>query len=200
MTCESSIQALRRGRAQGYPVMGESCTQYFFLTVEDHLAAPGFEGAKYVCSPPIRSTYDQGILWQAIKDGTLQHVSTDHCNFWFEGGSGPWQEWAAAHTNGQWNEFEAQDPTYRRPGKELGKGNFSKIPNGMPGLEERMMVMWEHGVNAGRISPSRLRPTIHWIGGAGVFRFDRTVPGSQGSDLSSRFCPKACEISCCRDS
>ncbi len=155
MTCESAIQALRRGRAQGYPVMGESCTQYFFLTVEDHLAAPGFEGSKYVCSPPIRTTYDQGILWQALKDGTLQHVSTDHCNFWFEGGHGPWQEWAAAHNNAEWNEFEAQDPSYRRPGKELGKGDFSKIPNGMPGLEERMMVMWEHGVNAGRISPSR---------------------------------------------
>jgi dihydropyrimidinase len=155
MTCEPAIQALRRGRALGYPVMGETCTQYFFLTVDEHLAAPGFEGAKFVCSPPIRSAYDHGVLWQAIKDGTLQHVSTDHCNFWFEGGRGPWQEWAKAHNGGDWVEFESQDPTYRRPGKELGKGNFAKIPNGMPGLEERMMVMWEHGVNAGRITPSR---------------------------------------------
>src|SRR5215216_4017719 len=58
MTCEESIDALRRGRAEGYPVMGETCVQYFFLTVDEHLAAPGFEGAKYVCSPPIRSEHD----------------------------------------------------------------------------------------------------------------------------------------------
>jgi dihydropyrimidinase len=155
MTTESAIEALRRGRALGYPVMGESCTQYFFLTVDDHLAAPEFEGAKYVCSPPIRSTHDQAVLWQAVKDGTLQAVSTDHCNFWFNGGVGPYQEWAKAHNGGNWVAYEQQDPTYRRPGKELGKGNFAKIPNGMPGLEERMMVIWEHGVNAGRISPTR---------------------------------------------
>jgi dihydropyrimidinase len=155
MTCEPSIEALRRGRKAGYPVMGESCTQYFFLTVEDHLGAPGFQGSKYVCSPPIRTTYDHGVLWQAIQDGTLQHVSTDHCDFWFEGGVGPWQEWADSHPNGDWPAYEAQDPTYRRPGKELGKGNFAKIPNGMPGLEDRMMVMWEHGVNTGRLSPTK---------------------------------------------
>ena len=155
MTTESAISALRRGRAAGYPVMGESCTQYFFLTVDDHLAAPEFEGAKYVCSPPIRSVEDQAVLWQAVKDSTLQAVSTDHCNFWFEGGIGPWQEWAKAHNGTNWVGYEKQDPSYRRPGKELGKGNFAKIPNGMPGLEERMMVMWEHGVNSGRISPTR---------------------------------------------
>lgn len=155
MTTESAVEALRRGRALGYPVMGESCTQYFFLTVDEHLAAPGFEGAKYVCSPPIRDTHDHAVLWQAVKDGTLQAVSTDHCNFWFEGGVGPWQEWAKAHNGGDWVAYESQNPSYRRPGKELGKGNFAKIPNGMPGLEERMMVMWEHGVNQGRISPTR---------------------------------------------
>lgn len=155
MTCGPAVDALRRGRALGYPVMGESCTQYFFLTVDKHLAAPGFEGAKYVCSPPIRSTQDHKILWQAIKDGTLQAVSTDHCNFWYDGGKGPWQDWAKQHNGTDWVGYEKQDPSYRRPGKELGLGNFAKIPNGMPGLEERMMVMWEHGVNQGRISPSR---------------------------------------------
>lgn len=155
MTTESAIEALRRGRQQGYPVMGETCCQYFFLTVEEHLGAPGFEGAKYVCSPPIRSTYDQQVLWRAVQDGTLQHISTDHCDFWYEGGVGPWQEWADAHPEGAWAEFEAQDPSYRRPGKELGKGDFSKIPNGMPGLEDRMMVIWEHGVNSGKLSPTK---------------------------------------------
>ncbi len=168
MTTESAIEALRRGRQQGYPVMGESCTQYFFLTVDEHLGAPGFEGAKYVCSPPIRSTDDHGVLWRALQDGTLQHVSTDHCDFWYEGGVGPWKEWMDSHPNGDWPEYEAQDPSYRRPGKELGKGNFAKIPNGMPGLEDRMMVMWEHGVNTGRLSPTKF-VELHCTNPAKIF-------------------------------
>ena len=80
----------------------------------------------------MRQPKDAPVLWRALANNGLQVVSTDHCPFWFEGG-----------VQG------------RTPGKELGKGNFAKIPNGMPGLEERMMVMWEHGVNTGRISPSR---------------------------------------------
>lgn len=154
MTCEPAIEALRRGRALGYPVMGETCTQYFFMTVDEHLAAPGFEGAKYVCSPPIRTPHDQKVLWQAVRDGTLQIVSTDHCDFWYDGSKGPWQEWLEAR-KGSWAEFENQNPSYRRPGKELGKGNFAKIPNGLPGIEDRMLVMWHEGVNKGRLSPSR---------------------------------------------
>ena len=133
MTCESAIDALRRGRALGYPVMGETCVQYFFLTVDEHLGAPGFEGAKYVCSPPIRSAHDHGVLWQAVRDGTLQIVSTDHCDFWYDGGHGPWQEWNERTGGADWVGYEKQDPSYRRPGKELGLGNFAKIPNGMPG-------------------------------------------------------------------
>jgi dihydropyrimidinase len=154
MTCEPAIEALRRGRSLGYPVMGETCTQYFFMTVDEHLAAPGFEGAKYVCSPPIRTLHDQKVLWQAVRDGTLQVVSTDHCDFWYDGSKGPWQEWLEAGT-GTWAEFESQNPSYRRPGKELGKGNFARIPNGLPGIEDRMLVMWHEGVNKGRLSPSR---------------------------------------------
>ncbi|MFZ4815960.1 MAG: dihydropyrimidinase, partial [Phototrophicaceae bacterium] len=170
MTCEPAIAALRRGRALGYPVMGETCVQYFFMTVEDHLAKPGFEGAKYVCSPPIRTTYDQGVLWQAVRDGTLQIVSTDHCDYWYEGGKGPWQAWAEAHpgSNGAWTEYEQQDPSYRRPGKERGIGNFSKIPNGLPGIEDRMLVMWEAGVNGGKLSPSQF-VELHCTNPAKVF-------------------------------
>lgn len=153
MTCEPAVDALRRGRALGYPVMGETCVQYFFMTVEDHLAKPGFEGAKYVCSPPIRTVHDHTVLWQAVRDSTLQVISTDHCDFWYEGAKGPWEEWAK--TGKPWADFEAQNPSYRRPGKELGIGNFAKIPNGLPGLEDRMMVMWDAGVNSGKLSPSR---------------------------------------------
>ena len=155
MTCEPAIEALRRGRALGYPVMGETCIQYFFMTVEDHLAQPDFHGAKYVCSPPIRTTHDHGVVWQAVRDGTLQVVSTDHCDFWFEGGVGPVEEWVAEHGGRNWAEFEAQDPTYRRPGKELGRGDFSKIPNGLPAIEDRMIALWHAGVNGGKITPSR---------------------------------------------
>ncbi|HLA45880.1 MAG TPA: amidohydrolase family protein, partial [Aggregatilineales bacterium] len=112
-------------------------------------------GAKYVCSPPIRTAHDHGVLWQALRDGTLQAVSTDHCDFWYEGAVGPWKDWQEETNNSRWDDFEAQNPTYRRPGKELGAGNFAKIPNGMPGLEDRLMVMWHHGVNSGRFSRSR---------------------------------------------
>ncbi|MCB8961433.1 MAG: dihydropyrimidinase [Ardenticatenales bacterium] len=131
MTCEEAVEQLALGRAKGFNVMGETCTQYMFIFEED-LAKPGFEGAKFVCSPPVRQPKDAPILWQALKDNTLQAVSTDHCPFWYEGGvSG------------------------RLPGKELGKPSFDKIPNGMPGIEDRMPVMWHHGVNGGHYSANR---------------------------------------------
>lgn len=155
VTCEPAVEAIRRGRALGYPVMGETCVQYFYLTVEEHMAQPDFHGSKYVCSPPIRTKHDQQVLWRAVKDGTLQVISTDHCDFWFDGGKGPWQEWAAAHNGGDWVEYERQDPSYRRPGKELGRGNFAKIPNGLPAIEDRLMMIWDGGVNSGVLSPSR---------------------------------------------
>ena len=155
MTCEGSVEALRRGRAKGFPVMGETCPQYLFLNAEDHLGAEGFEGAKYVCSPPIRDKSDHHVLWSALRDSTIQTVATDHCDFWFEGGVGPWQEWAKTHTHHEWADYEKQDPSYRRPGKELGKDDFTRIPNGLPGVEDRMMVMWHLGVNGGEMLPSR---------------------------------------------
>ncbi len=129
MTCEDSIRQLQRARQQSLPVMGETCIQYFFLTADD-LKRP--DGAKFVCSPPIRTAKDHEVLWRALRDQTLQVVSTDHCPFWYKGG-----------VNG------------RLPGKELGKGNFSKIPNGVPSLEDRLKLLWTHGVHTGRISPNR---------------------------------------------
>ena len=131
MTCAEAIEQLTLGRAKGFPVMGETCTQYLFVFEED-LAKPGFEGAKYVCSPPVRKPKDAPVLWKALADNTLQAISTDHCPFWYEGGVGD-----------------------RIAGKELGRASFDKIPNGMPGLEDRMAVMWHHGVNGGRYSPNR---------------------------------------------
>ncbi len=131
MTCEESVEQLALGREKGFPVMGETCTQYMFVFEKD-LARPNYEGAKFICSPPIRQPKDAPVLWKALANNTLQAVSTDHCPFWFEGG-----------VNG------------RIPGKELGKPSFDKIPNGMPGIEDRMPVMWHNGVNAGRYNANR---------------------------------------------
>jgi dihydropyrimidinase len=131
MTCEEAIEQLVLGRAKGLPVMGETCVQYMFVFEED-LARPGFEGAKFVCSPPVRQPKDAAVLWKSLANNTLQAVSTDHAVFWYEGGI-----------------------KGRIPGKELGKEHFAKIPNGMPGIEDRMPVMWHHGVNAGRFSANR---------------------------------------------
>lgn len=131
MTCIEALEQLALGRARGFPVMGETCTQYLFI-FEDDLGKPAFEGAKYVCSPPMRTPEDAEALWGALADGGLQVVSTDHCPFWFEGGVAG-----------------------RLAGKELGKTSFDKIPNGVPGIEDRMAVMWHHGVNGGHLSANR---------------------------------------------
>jgi dihydropyrimidinase len=131
MTCREALEQLELGRKRGLKVMGETCTQYMFLTEED-VARPDFEGAKYVCSPPVRKVEDQHALWDALSSELLQVVSTDHAPFWFEGGK-----------------------EGRIPGKELGKGDFNRIPNGMPGIEDRMMVMWHHGVNGDRFDRQR---------------------------------------------
>ncbi|RIK33277.1 MAG: dihydropyrimidinase [Chloroflexi bacterium] len=131
MTCIEALEQLALGRAKGFPVMGETCTQYLFI-FEDDLGKPGFEGAKFVCSPPMRTPKDAEAIWQTLRSGGVQVVSTDHCPFWFERG-----------VDG------------RLAGKELGKESFAKIPNGVPGIEDRMAVMWHHGVNGGRFSANR---------------------------------------------
>jgi len=131
VSCEGALEAVQAARQRGLPVYGETCVQYFFFTKDD-LARPGFAGAKYVCSPPFRERHDQQALWRAVADDGLQVVSTDHCPFWYEGGQGG-----------------------RTGGKELGKDNFAAIPNGCPGIEDRLMVLYTHGVRGGRFSLNR---------------------------------------------
>jgi dihydropyrimidinase len=133
LTNAGALEAVRLARARGGAgqIFAETCTQYFFFTKDD-LAREGFEGAKWVCSPPFRSPHDQEALWQGVADNSLQVVSTDHCPFWFQGG------------------IEG-----RPAGKELGRESFAKIPNGCPGIEERMMLLYTYGVRAGRISLNR---------------------------------------------
>ncbi len=159
MTNAGSVAALRRAQARlrwrGLPLLGETCIQYLHLTADQHLDQPDFEGGKFICSPPIRTADDHHALWDALLDGTLSVISTDHCPFWFAGGVGPWQAWAQTHDNHHWGAYEAQDASYRRPGKELGADDFSKVPNGLPGIEDRLLVAWHLGVNSGRLSPAQ---------------------------------------------
>jgi dihydropyrimidinase len=123
----SSEDALRRvveARAAGLPVYAETCPQYLFLSIED-LDRPGFEGAKYVLTPPLREKRHQEKLWQGLRTDSLQIVSTDHCPFCF------------------------------KEQKELGLNDFSRIPNGGPGIENRLQLLFEGGVNQRRISLNR---------------------------------------------
>jgi dihydropyrimidinase len=144
MTCAGAVEQLALGRTKGFRVMGESCSQYLGL-FEDRLRGTAdnpFEGAKYVCSPPLRTQADADVLWSSLADNTLQVVSTDHCPFFFEGG-----------VNGR--QIDGRHIDGRPAGKELGRDSFAQIPNGLPGIEDRMVVTWHWGVNGGRISPNR---------------------------------------------
>ncbi len=125
LTCDMALQQVRAAQARGNRVWAETCIQYFFFTADD-LARPGFDGAKYVCSPPFRTPRDHEALWGAVRDGSVAVVSTDHCPF----------------------NFETQ--------KSLGRDNFAKIPNGVPPIEERIKVLHEAGVRGRRISLNRL--------------------------------------------
>jgi dihydropyrimidinase len=112
VTCAESVDAIARARENGQKVWGETCVQYLYLT-QDDLDRDGFEGAKFVCSPPLRTKADQARLWEAIRKDELEVVSTDHCPF----------------------RFEDQ--------KTLGRDTFSAIPNGLPAIEERMPLLSE---------------------------------------------------------
>lgn len=131
MSCKEAVEMLSMARTRGHSIMGETCTQYMFK-FEDALRAPGFEGAKWVCGPPLRKPKDAQAIWRALKDGTLQTVATDHCSFNYEGGKDG-----------------------KLPGKELGKEGWHLIPNGLPGIEDRMYMLYHGGVNGGRISLNR---------------------------------------------
>ena len=133
MTCEEAVDMLRYGRSRGLPVMGETCPQYLFYTA-DVLERP--DGAKWVFSPPLRTEKDKTALWQALANGDLQVVGTDHCPFLYDG------------TRPIFYEGEA----YQMPGKELGANDFSQIPNGTHGIEDRLLLLWTYGVGQGRFS------------------------------------------------
>ncbi|MFF2849009.1 dihydropyrimidinase [Streptomyces sp. NPDC058001] len=123
VSADEAVAEIAAARDKGLPVFGETCPQYLFLST-DNLAEPGFEGAKYVCSTPLRPKEHQKALWRGLRTNDLQVVSTDHCPFCFTGQ------------------------------KELGRGDFSKIPNGLPGVENRMDLLHQ-AVLDGHISRRR---------------------------------------------
>lgn len=136
MNAAGEVDMLKYARERGVKVMGETCPQYLFFTI-DHLRRP--DGAKWICSPPMRTERDNARLWEGLSKGILQTIGTDHCPFYFDG---------------------SQPIFYERseiaiPGKELGRDDFTKIPNGLPGIQDRMPILWTYGVRAGHITPNQ---------------------------------------------
>jgi dihydropyrimidinase len=126
LSAQRALERVMEARDRGLPAYAETCPQYLFLS-EDHLRGdPGNEwkGAGYVATPPLRPAHHHDHLWRGLRNYDLQVVATDHC------------------------------PFCMKDQKELGRGNFSKIPNGMPGVETRLHLLWE-GVTQGKISMNR---------------------------------------------
>jgi dihydropyrimidinase len=124
LSSEDALNQVREARDRGVPAFAETCPQYLLLSIEE-LERPGFEGAKYVFTPPLRPKKHQPKLWDGLQHDHLQVVSTDHCPFCFA------------------------------DQKVLGKDDFTKIPNGGPGIENRLQLIYHHGVNQGKITLNR---------------------------------------------
>ena len=131
MSALEALDEVTAARDEGLNVFAETCPQYLFLSLDD--LGNGFEGAKYVCSPPLRDRAEghQEALWSGLATNDLQIVSTDHCPFCFE-----------------------DHPELGRQ-KRLGEGDFSKIPNGLPGVEHRVELMYHGAVAEKRLSLER---------------------------------------------
>jgi dihydropyrimidinase len=136
MNTAGEVDMLKYARERGVRVMGETCPQYLFFTVDD-LRRP--DGAKWICSPPMRSREDTIRLWEGLSDGVLQTIGTDHCPFFFDGT----------------RPIVYEGSEVAIPGKELGRDDFTKIPNGLPGVQDRMPVLWTSGVRSGKITQNQ---------------------------------------------
>src|SRR3982075_3328063 len=123
LSCADALNQVRQARDRGIPAFAETCPQYLFLSIDDY--GDGFDGAKYVMTPPLREKANQAELWKGLKMDDLQVISTDHC------------------------------PFCMKEQKELGRGDFTKIPNGAPGVEHRVPLIYNGGVVEHRISLNR---------------------------------------------
>ena len=124
LSAAEALEMVTEARDRGLPAYAETCPQYLFLSY-DNYEEPGFEGAKYVMSPPLRPQATQDRLWRGLAFNDLQAISTDHC------------------------------PFCMKEQKTMGEGDFSKIPNGAPGIETRLMLLWDGGVRTGKIDAHR---------------------------------------------
>ena len=124
LSAAEALEMVTEARDRGLPAYAETCPQYLFLSY-DNYEDPGFEGAKYVMSPPLRARETQRRLWRGLAFDDLQAISTDHC------------------------------PFCMKEQKTLGQDDFSKIPNGAPGIETRMSLVYDGGVRTGHISLNR---------------------------------------------
>ena len=123
LSAREALNAVRMARDEGLPAFAETCPQYLFLSLDD--MGHGFNGAKFICSPQLRTEDHPPELWKGLVKDDLQVVSTDHCPFDFHGQ------------------------------KDLGVGDFRKVPNGLPGVEDRVDLLHDGGVVGGRISKER---------------------------------------------
>ncbi len=136
MNSAGEIDQLTYAREHGVQAMGETCPQYLFFSEED-LRRP--DGAKWVCSPPMRTKADNAALWDSVTAARFQTIGTDHCPFFFDG-TKPIQ-------------YEGKPVAI--PGKELGAHDFTKIPNGLPMVGDRLPLLWTYGVSAGKMTPQQ---------------------------------------------
>ena len=149
MNTAGDVDQLQYARQHGLNMMGETCMQYLFFT-EDDLRRE--DGAKWICSPPMRTRVDNNRLWEGLSQGIIQVSSTDHCPFFYDGTT----------------PIDYEGKPIAIPGKELGKGDFTKIPNGLPGVGDRMPVLWTEGVGSGRITPNQF-VALHCTNPARIF-------------------------------
>jgi len=124
LTCKEALDKVKEARDAGFPVLAETCPQYLLKSYQNYLE-PGFEGAKYVMSPPLRDKSNWDVLWKGLATGDLQVVSTDHCPFNFKGQ------------------------------KDMGKDSFAAIPNGAPGIEHRLILLFNEAVKKKRLGLNR---------------------------------------------
>jgi dihydropyrimidinase len=145
-----SVDAVADSRRRGLPVIGETCPQYLFLT-EDDYHAPGFDGARFVMSPPPRDAASANRLWQGLADGDLQVVGTDHCSFTMQQ-------------------------------KARGRDDFSRIPNGAPGIEHRLALLYDGGVAAGRLPLPRFVDVVATVPAKVFGLYPRKGVVAEGAD------------------
>lgn len=127
------VDQIEYAQRNGLTVIGETCPQYLLFT-EEELERP--DGRKWVCSPPLRTKNDQVRIWEGIKKGILQTIATDHCPFFYDGTK----------------PIKYEGIEIAIPGKELGMSDFTRIPNGLPGVGDRLPILWTKMVSSGEYS------------------------------------------------